>query len=470
MEARKWNFNGRNLPLYLGYGILDENSVMYENGVIAANYTLECDNSVVHKVTWQKDRCELKTLLQGKSCITNWSPDLNQALTSGFLIRDFTKDMVLDFLMERTSEVGNVYIQKPEPKVIGKQRIVHFPAGLLMSFRLPLPEKSHVYDSFLNNIKSLGHISFFRELKTYLLLTDAELKVSIQPMVIAEFIIPLAFITSAAKTFSESGVINPSKQYRLMVGDSFQAETTLMETFIGNEKHPYFAIYYAECSDDKHPELTRLFIESLKGLKDELIKKEDKTETRNNQPPSNVEGVFNEETCEWEGDDYPEPPQREKESWVSVTQDLKTEELEIPYYDSNLLLWIHKSFDYKHHDGFWLFKYDLFSTDFRKMWIKEGNFTCTGISDFIQNIGCGNSTTIKFEISDNNKVVYSFRGFAQMENGVLEVISFMRSLNRFSDWNDYETMKALKKSLGKTDEELDKMIMSELYGTGISFK
>jgi hypothetical protein len=54
-----------------------------------------------------------------------------------------------------------------------------------------------------------------------------------------------------------------------------------------------------------------------------------------------------------------------------------------------------------------------------------------------------------------------------MENGVIEVIQFLRSLGRFDDWNDYEKTKELAKSLGKTDVELDKMIASELTGTGI---
>lgn len=467
MESEKFNFLGRELPPYLGYGILDERSVKFENYIITADYLLECDGSVVHRIVWNKNRCELKTELHGESCEVGFYSDLNKALTHNFLIRDFARDKVFDFLMERTSGIGNIYIQKPDPRGKGKQPLTFYPAGLLMSFRLPLPEKTHQYDLFLDNIKSSGHISFFREQKANLLLADTELKVTIEPLVIAEFIVPLAFMISAAKTFAESGIINPRKQYRLIISESLQAETTQMQSFIGAEKISFFAINFVEFTEEKHPELTKLFIETVKGLRDKLIQKDDKTETKDNQPPSDVEGVFNEETCEWEGVNYPEPPQRKKESWVSVTQDLTTEELEIPYNDNRLLLWIHKSFDYKHCDGFWLFKYDLFSPDFHPMQLKEGNFTCIDICDFCQSTGCGNHMTIKFKISDNNNTVRSFRGFEQMENGVIEAIQFMRSLSRFADWKDYETMKALNKSLGKTDEELDRMIASELDGTGI---
>jgi len=219
-----------------------------------------------------------------------------------------------------------------------------------------------------------------------------------------------------------------------------------------------------------HKLVIKAYVDYLEIHEEELTQQEIQSAKMNNQLKSTGEGVLNEETGEWEGLNYPEPPQREKESWVSVTKDLTTEELEIPYIDTNLVLWIHKSFDYKHCDGFWLFKYDLFKPDFHPMQLTEGNFICTRISDFCKSIGCGNYTTIKFDISDNSNRVYSFRGFAQMENGVIEAISFMRSLSRFSDWKDYDEMKALTKSLDRSDEELDKMIASELKDTGISLE
>ena len=213
---------------------------------------------------------------------------------------------------------------------------------------------------------------------------------------------------------------------------------------------------------------SKMELPDVNGAPEGLNQNENQSNTIDDQHTSTGDSGYNEETGDWEGEDYPEPPQREKESWVSVTKELTTEELEIPYIDSNLLLWIHKSFDYKHCDGFWMFKYDLFSPDFHPMQLTKGNFTCLSISDFCKSIGCGNYTTIKFEISDSKNTVYSFRGFTQMENGVIEAIKFMRTLRRFDDWKDYDTMKALAKSLGKTDEEMDGMIAGELKDTGIS--
>ena len=209
--------------------------------------------------------------------------------------------------------------------------------------------------------------------------------------------------------------------------------------------------------NDTHKLIIKADIDFLEIHEEILIKKEDQS---TGKPDSN------EETEELEND-YPERLARDKEGWVSVTKDLKIEELEIPYIDNDLLLWIHISYAHKTYDGGWLFKYDLFTPDFHPMQLKEGGFTCIGLFDYSQKTGCGNYTTVKFEISDKSNAVHSFRGYTQMENGVIEAIEFMRLLTRFDDWKDYDEMKVLKKSLGKTDIELDKMIASELDGTGI---
>ncbi|MCX6244647.1 MAG: hypothetical protein NTU98_08070 [Bacteroidetes bacterium] len=241
------------------------------------------------------------------------------------------------------------------------------------------------------------------------------------------------------------------------------------ETYAYKILHSYMSGTNGKVPDlrnDTHKLTINAHIDHLEIYEAKLTSMEIWAAKMNNRLKS-TEGTFNEETSEWEGENYPDRPNNDKESWFSVKKDLKTEEHEVPYNDSSLLLWIHKSFDYKSYYGGWLFKYDLFSPDLRPMQLKEGGFTCNGIYDFCQSIGCGNYCTIKFEISDNNGTVHPFRGFAQMEYGVIEVIEFMQSLRRFNDWDDYVTMKALAKSLSKTDVELDKMIASELTGTGI---
>ena len=161
-------------------------------------------------------------------------------------------------------------------------------------------------------------------------------------------------------------------------------------------------------------------------------------------------------------------PQRPIDSWILVTRDLMTEKVEIPFTDSNLLLWIGKSKSHQYDSSTWLYKYELFTHELQPMQFMEGNFTCIGISDCCQNIGCGTHRTIQFKISDCNDIVRSFNGFALMENGVIEAIEFMRTLNGFIDWNDYDTIMKLTKLLDITVEELDKLVTDELESLGMS--
>ena len=116
METNSLNFFGRELPSSLGYGVLDKSSVKIENEVISADYLLECDRSVVHIVKWEKDRCELRTLIHGEFCGTSTYPGLEHVLTNDFFVRDFSKDPVFLFLGKETSRRGNIWIQHPLSK------------------------------------------------------------------------------------------------------------------------------------------------------------------------------------------------------------------------------------------------------------------------------------------------------------------------------------------------------------------
>ena len=132
METNSLNFFGRELPSSLGYGVLDKSSVKIENEVIGADYLLECDSSLVHQVKWDSERCEFKTLLHGTTTCTSRYPDLKQALTNDFFVRDFSKDPVFLFLTQETSRQGKIWIQHPPSKEKEQQKIIYYPAGLFL--------------------------------------------------------------------------------------------------------------------------------------------------------------------------------------------------------------------------------------------------------------------------------------------------------------------------------------------------
>ena len=274
MGTKQLNFSGRELPSYLGYGILDENSIKFENEVITADYILDCDGTVVHKVVWDRNRCELQTQLHGESYGTSWCPDLHKALTYDFFSRRFDDDKIYDYLTKRTCDAGNIYVQKFKPAGKDDKHIVYYPAGLLLSFSLPLPEKDEVYTSFLNFIKQGSPVSLFREKVAYLLLMDVHEQVTMHPITVAEFIVPLAYMIRAAGIFAKSGLIRPCKILRLMVDESYKTQTSLMQTFLGDETNPYFAYCFKEFEENQHPNLMKMFEHTAKALSFQTPSKE----------------------------------------------------------------------------------------------------------------------------------------------------------------------------------------------------
>lgn len=272
METKKLNFSGRGLPSSLGYGILDENSVRFEDDVINADYVLDCDGSVVHKINWNRNRCEFKTLLHGEPCGTSWYTDLNKALTSDFLFRRFDSDKVFDYLTRKTCNAGNIHVQKFKPSGKDEKRIIYYPAGILLCFTLPLPVKNELYTSFLESIKQGNHISFFGEKGATLLLMDVHQQVSMHPITVADFIVPLAYMTSAAVTFAKSGLIRPCRMLRLMVDESYNRQSSFMQTFTGDDVNPYFAYCFREIEEGQHENLMKMFEHTAKALSCQIPK------------------------------------------------------------------------------------------------------------------------------------------------------------------------------------------------------
>ncbi len=162
--------------------------------------------------------------------------------------------------------------------------------------------------------------------------------------------------------------------------------------------------------------------------------------------------------------------EKQKKCWISVATGFKTEELIIPYHDSNLLFWIYKSLSDMQEDRTLLYTYVLFLPDFHPMPFRVGNFACTAIFDYCMFIDGENRCTINFEVSDRNNITRSVLGFEKVEVGIITVINFMRKLSIFDDWQDYDSLQVLYKKAGIKEEEFDKLIMDELDGTGINLE
>jgi len=248
MEAKKVIFPGRELPSYLGYGFLDRKSIRFENDVVSADYLLDCDKTLVHHVTWTRDRCELTTQLHGESSGVSWYPDLEHALVYDFMSRDIGKEQVFKYLADTAGKMRNIFIQIPPEKKPGVNRAIHYPAGMLMCFRLPVVEKKGKYNSFLQRLPEMKCISFYREKRVNLFFSPFPGSIDVTSFLMADFIVPLAYMTRAAEHFAAAGIIYPQTWRRMMIMDSNQGDTTDIQYFPFASDAP-FAICYSDMSE-----------------------------------------------------------------------------------------------------------------------------------------------------------------------------------------------------------------------------
>lgn len=260
------NFENRSLPSYLGYGILNESTVTFENDIIHAQYILEIDGSVVHEVDWDIKNCKFTTKFNDKVCRTSCYPTLNTAMMSEFNSINFLEDEVFHYLLQTITKMGNVYLQFPGTGK-DKQRFVFAPAGLLMCLRLPVKQLSNQYKEFQQECRELGYINFHRERNVHLITSDANNNIGIESLHLAEFIVPLAYVTAAVRFFKESNVIEDYLTYRLMVNEVSQSETASFQFFQGNKNWPYFGFVYKDLKPEEHQEVIDSFSHVIQTIK-----------------------------------------------------------------------------------------------------------------------------------------------------------------------------------------------------------
>jgi hypothetical protein len=264
METRLFNYFGRELPNYLGYGVLDKSSVTVVNDVITADYILDCDNTIVHKLTWKNDDCEFESFFHGEFNRDSRYPDISRVVANDFNCRDLGSDPCFLFLARENSKKGNIYTDISKAK--DKTATSYYPAGKLMIFSLPMPEKTGPIISFLEEIGNYDHIKFYQEKSVILLQSDQEKKVTLKPLVLLEFSVPVAYMVLAAQTFAEANVICPEKRYRMIVTESYRHETVLFQGFRDQDVNTHYGLYHKACPFDKAEELTKYFSNSIRNL------------------------------------------------------------------------------------------------------------------------------------------------------------------------------------------------------------
>ncbi len=263
METNKFNYFGRELPNYLGYGILDESSVKVANEVVTADYRLDCDKTIVHRLTWEKDQCQFETFLHGAFAGESRYPDAVRVVANDFNAIDITTHPVFLFLAKEISKKGNIYVDLAGSK--DRTSASYYPAGKLMIFSLPVPEFNEKITSLILGLDR-EKIRFYQEKKVTLLRSDQQKNITFQPLLFIEFIAPLAFIMQAVEIILKADVICPEIRYRMMVTESYRLETFDFQTFRDQEVNTYYAVYHKELPVEREQEVIRFFADSVKRL------------------------------------------------------------------------------------------------------------------------------------------------------------------------------------------------------------
>jgi hypothetical protein len=246
------------LPPYLAYGILDESSITFLDGVLHANYVFECDGSVVHKIAWDEKNCDLHTYLHGHENRYTRYNDLKAALLNDCVGWNLCKDKCFLFLADKVSRLGNIYVHCPEgfPKSGSAN---YFPAAKIFVFSLPLWEKTSAYFAFLNEIKKLEYPIFLGERKCTLLLETKASKVLTKSILIADFCVPLAYLVRAAKVFVSAGIIAKEIYLRLNINEATVALEGDLNIYVGDHEFPKFGVYFSEVGETQQQDLLDIF-------------------------------------------------------------------------------------------------------------------------------------------------------------------------------------------------------------------
>lgn len=266
METKKHVYDGMELPSYLGFGKLNEQSIRFNNKELYAEYVFEFDNSVVHTVKWSNDQCELQTYLHGVKSRHTQNPTLQKAMLFDCWFWKLEDYNCFHHLVNKTITLGNIYMNFPKTDDSHKS-FCYYPAGKLFIFSLPVIQKSERYNKFLSKLNESQILKLFRELNGHLLIMDNDGVVISQPIAIAQFVVPLARVYSASKSIVDAGVIENSKHLRLIIDEACSSQKNLMQVFLGETQGSFYSIIFKEFSEIELEFVVKIFTSQVELLK-----------------------------------------------------------------------------------------------------------------------------------------------------------------------------------------------------------
>ena len=203
------------LPDYLGFGLLDQDSIGSENGWLTATYSDEHD--VVYEVRWNANGCLLKSYWRGREVGRSDGPDLQKAFFSSWLYdeKSWEDERFID-LSNEIIAIGNVYSLR------SRLEYVFYPAGVLFTLRQAIPEGSlSAWEAFKRTLEAEAALPPRRTI--YLeapgsilhLLEDGD--TWREPVLVVDLVVSLARLPQAVRQCVDGGIVPRGLHHRLLV-------------------------------------------------------------------------------------------------------------------------------------------------------------------------------------------------------------------------------------------------------------
>ncbi len=223
------------LPGYMGFGRLDHGSIRMEGECLIGNYLAGED--LVYEVTAGGDQAAIVEFYDGTIIGRTDDTSVDEALMQHFGdARPYAHPRFED-LFYRVTRGRNIQL-----KFAGPSRIAYHPAGSLFTLDQPiLPDRRRAADDLSRMITDRGAAAPLREYaryKGYLFRTTADLDIEIEEIEVQRYLTLLVDLPDAADLLWNSGIVPPTKEWRLEIAEvpfAISGEMTVLLTGQGNE-------------------------------------------------------------------------------------------------------------------------------------------------------------------------------------------------------------------------------------------
>lgn len=246
-------------PSYIGFGKLNTDTIRESENTTTADYFFL--DRAVHRVTHneKQDSWTLQDIFEDEGNQTFCSNPDKLALLH-FLAIDFKTSPIFDYVVRTVCHRGNIYFEYP-PSSKDKDMVMNYhPAGRMLLFRLPffMSQEGHERMDILvkeDKRREEGEKKKLLKLNdsynTSILVTKRNGEKEVVPVVMMEYLVPLAFVYDAADWICSRNLISREKIFRIIIQDSVKKTSRSMQSFQGNNEYEGFTILFKGFGDKK---------------------------------------------------------------------------------------------------------------------------------------------------------------------------------------------------------------------------